>query len=92
MQRATATLHGSRSRGDEAEPGSIGKWLHDKVKATKTLGVPAIYLEGELDGVNPPETSERVAEEFTGPFEQIVMPGVGHFPSARRRRRPRRDW
>jgi hypothetical protein len=48
------------------------------VKATKTLGVPAM---GELDGVNLPETSEKVAEEFTGPFERIVNSGVGHFPT-----------
>ena len=63
------------------EPDSISKWLHDKVKATKTLGGPAIYLQGELDGVNPPETSDKVAEKFTGPFEQIVMRRVGHFPT-----------
>jgi pimeloyl-ACP methyl ester carboxylesterase len=73
------TLHSYRSRWDEAEPDPLSKGLDDKVKETKTLGLPTIYFQGELDGVNPPRTSEKVAEKFTGPFERIVLPGVGHF-------------
>jgi pimeloyl-ACP methyl ester carboxylesterase len=49
------------------------------VKATKALALPTIYFQRELDGVNPPPTSENVAEKFTGTFERIVLPGVGHF-------------
>jgi pimeloyl-ACP methyl ester carboxylesterase len=75
------TLHSYRSRWEEAEPDPTSKWLDDKVKATKALALPAIYFQGELDGVNPPETSEKVAEKFTGQFELIVLPGVGHFPT-----------
>jgi pimeloyl-ACP methyl ester carboxylesterase len=51
------------------------------VKATKTLALPTIYFQGELDGVNPPRASEKIAEKFTGPFERIVLSGVGHFPT-----------
>jgi pimeloyl-ACP methyl ester carboxylesterase len=51
------------------------------VKATKTLALPTIYFQGELDGVNPPKASETVQEKFSGPFERIVLPGVGHFPT-----------
>lgn len=75
------TLHSYRSRWGEADPDPASTWLDDKVKATRTLAVPAIYIQGELDGVNPPETSETVGEKFTGPFERIVLPGVGHFPT-----------
>jgi pimeloyl-ACP methyl ester carboxylesterase len=75
------TLRSYRSRWGEAEPDPASKWLDDKVKATKTLALPAIYFQGELDGVNPPWTSEKVAEKFTGPFERIILPGVGHFPT-----------
>ena len=32
-------------RWDEAEPYLAGKWLSGKVKATKTLAPPAIYLQ-----------------------------------------------
>jgi pimeloyl-ACP methyl ester carboxylesterase len=49
------------------------------VKATKTLAFPTIYFQGELDGVNPPATSEKIGEKFTGPFERIILPGVRHF-------------
>jgi pimeloyl-ACP methyl ester carboxylesterase len=78
---ADVTLHSYRSRWDEAEPDPASKWLDDKVKATRTLALPTIYFQGELDGVNPPKASARVAEKFTGPFERIVLPGVGHFPT-----------
>jgi len=74
------TLHSYRSRWGEAEPDPASRWLDDQVKATKTLALPTIYVQGEVDGVNPPETSEAVADKFTGPFERIVLPGVGHFP------------
>jgi pimeloyl-ACP methyl ester carboxylesterase len=75
------TLHSYRSRWDEAEPDPSSKWLDEKVKATKTLALPTIYFQGELDGVNPPRASEKIAEKFTGPFERIVLSGVGHFPT-----------
>jgi pimeloyl-ACP methyl ester carboxylesterase len=75
------TLHSYRSRWDEAGLDPDSQWLDDAVKAAKTLALPAIYFQGELDGVNPPPTSETVAEKFTGPFERIVLPGVGHFPT-----------
>lgn len=75
------TLHSYRSRWDEAEPDAKSRQLEAAIKATKTLSLPALYVQGEVDGVNPPSTSENVHEKFTGPFARIVMPGVGHFPS-----------
>jgi pimeloyl-ACP methyl ester carboxylesterase len=74
------TLHSYRSRWNEADPDPASLWLEDKVKETTTLTIPAIYFQGELDGVNPPETSENLAQKFVGPFQRIVLPGVGHFP------------
>jgi hypothetical protein len=68
-------------RWDEAEPVPASKWLSGKVKATKTLALPAIYLQGDPDGVNRPKTSEKVADKFIGPFESIVLPGS--FSAAR---------
>lgn len=75
------TLHSYRSRWDEDEPDERSRWLDEAVKSTKTLSLPALYVQGEVDGVNPPAVSETVHEKFTGPFTRIVMPGVGHFPS-----------
>jgi pimeloyl-ACP methyl ester carboxylesterase len=74
------TLHSYRARWDEAAPDPASKWLDDKLKATQTLALPTIYIQGERDGVNPPEVSAKVGEKFTGPFERIVLPGTGHFP------------
>lgn len=75
------TLHSYRSRWEEAEPDPKSVKLENKVKSTKTLSLPALYIQGEVDGVNPPYVSENVHEKFTGKFKRIVMPGVGHFPS-----------
>ena len=78
---ADVTLHSYRSRWDEAEPDPRSTWLEDKVKATKQLMLPTFYFQGEVDGVNPPSTSENVVSKFTGSFERILLPGVGHFPT-----------
>ncbi len=74
------TLHSYRARWDEAEPDPRSRWLEDKVKATRGLSLPALYIQGEADGVNPPAASARVPDQFTGPFERVPLPGIGHFP------------
>lgn len=75
------TLHSYRSRWDEAEPDPASQWLDDQVRQTKSLALPTVYFQGALDGVNPPPTSEKIASKFTGFFERVVLPGVGHFPT-----------
>jgi pimeloyl-ACP methyl ester carboxylesterase len=74
------TLHSYRARWDEAEPDPASQWLEDKVKATTTLTLPAMYFQGAADGVNPPTSTRKVPQKFTGPFAFIELPGVGHFP------------
>lgn len=78
------TLHSYRSRWDEAEPDPNSAWLEARVKATQTLSLPTIYIHGDVDGVNPPATADAVAEKFTGPFERVMIEGVGHFPQRER--------
>ncbi len=73
------TLHSYRARWDEAKPDPRSQWLEDKVRATTTLSLPTLYVQGAVDGVNPPETSADVASKFTGPFARVVLAGVGHF-------------
>ena len=77
---AEVTLHSYRARWGEAEPDPAGAALTEKVAATKTLSLPAIYLAGDEDGVNPPSTAAGVPAKFTGPFALTRIPGVGHFP------------
>jgi pimeloyl-ACP methyl ester carboxylesterase len=73
------TLHSYRARWDEAEPDPDCQWLEDRVKATTTLALPTIYIQGAVDGINPPSAAKDVPAKFTGPFEYIELPGVGHF-------------
>lgn len=75
------TLHSYRARWDEAEPDPRSVELEAKVRATKQLSTPILYIQGEVDGVNPPHVSEKIDEKFSGPFERLVLPGVGHFPT-----------
>ncbi len=74
------TLHSYRARWDVEPPDPRSTWLEDKVKATQTLLLPAIYVQGAEDGVNPPAAAMRVPQKFSGPFSYVELPGVGHFP------------
>lgn len=74
------TLHSYRARWDEAAPDPASTWLEDRVKATETLSLPTLYVQGAADGVNPPAASKDVPTKFDGPFAFMLLPGVGHFP------------
>ena len=73
------TLHSYRARWDEAQPDPRSRWLEERVKATPSLEVPTLYFQGMEDGVNPPSASRSVPSKFSGPFEMVSLPGVGHF-------------
>jgi pimeloyl-ACP methyl ester carboxylesterase len=51
-----------------------------RLAAQPKIAVPAIALQGEADGVQPPEASAKHGAYFTGPFTRRVLPGVGHNP------------
>ena len=74
------TLHSYRARWDEAEPDPASAWLEQRIQATTTLSLPTVYFQGAVDGINPPSASEGVPAKFSGPFERVMLPGVGHFP------------
>jgi pimeloyl-ACP methyl ester carboxylesterase len=75
------TLQSYRSRWQEAKPDAKSIALEQEVKSAKTLSLPAIYFQGQVDGVNLPYVSENVGEKYSGPFKCIDMPGVDHFLS-----------
>jgi pimeloyl-ACP methyl ester carboxylesterase len=50
-----------------------------KLKATKRLATPTLFLQGAADGVTLPSASENMARLHSGPFERIVLDGLGHF-------------
>jgi len=74
------TLHSYRSRWGEAPVDPRSEWLDDQIKGTKSIALPAVYLQGAEDGVNPPEVSEEVHRKFSDQFERILLQNVGHFP------------
>ena len=75
------TLHSYRSRWDVAAPDPRSDWLEAKVKATKTLSLPTLFIKGDVDGVTSQESFAQVPAKFSGPFEMVGLPGVGHFPT-----------
>jgi len=44
-----------------------------------SITVPTIALEGEADGVSPPDRTERAARHFSGPYQSRIIPRAGHF-------------
>ncbi len=75
------TLHSYRARWNEAETDPRSAWLEQRIESTATLALPCVFFQGDADGVNPPEHSADIASKFEGPFERVVLPGVGHFPT-----------
>ena len=78
---ADVTLHSYRARWDEAAPDPRSAALEGRIKATKQLSLPTVYVQGAVDGVNPPEASQEVPSKFKGPFAFKLLDGVGHFPT-----------
>jgi pimeloyl-ACP methyl ester carboxylesterase len=75
------TIHSYRSRWEEVPPDKKSENLENKITETQALSLPALYIQGELDGVNPPYVSEHVYQKFQGAFNRIILTGVGHFPT-----------
>jgi pimeloyl-ACP methyl ester carboxylesterase len=43
------------------------------------ISVPSLYIHGEADGGIGVEVIEGMEDLFTGPFQQCILPGAGHF-------------
>jgi pimeloyl-ACP methyl ester carboxylesterase len=56
--------------------------IEQKLAAQPKIAVPAVALQGEVDGIQPPAASEHHHRFFTGPFTRRVLPRVGHNPPA----------
>lgn len=74
------TLHGYRSRW---LPEPIDRDYDDAAKAiaeTGRLRVPTLMIQGDADACDPPAESAEDSVWFDGPYERVVLPGIGHFP------------
>jgi pimeloyl-ACP methyl ester carboxylesterase len=54
--------------------------IEQRLAARPKIAVPTIALQGEADGIMPPQGSEHHAAFFSGPYERRVIPRVGHNP------------
>ena len=77
----SVTLHSYRSRWGEAPLDPCSLEIEAKIKNAKSLSTPTLFIHGGSDNVTPPCLTERMADKFVGPFERIVLEGVGHFPT-----------
>jgi pimeloyl-ACP methyl ester carboxylesterase len=48
-------------------------------EAARPLITPLLQLQGADDGCVAPSAARGQARYFAGPFEEVVLPGVGHF-------------
>jgi pimeloyl-ACP methyl ester carboxylesterase len=74
------TIHSYRHRygyvaGDPAlEP------IEARLAPQPKIAASTIALQGEADGVHPPEGSAGHGAHFTGPYQRRLLPGIGHNP------------
>ena len=73
-------LHGYRSRWGHAELDPRYAALQARFQATKTLATPTLLLHGLDDHCELDESTDGADAFFTGGYQRIRLPGVGHFP------------
>jgi pimeloyl-ACP methyl ester carboxylesterase len=74
------TIQSYRHRYGNAPGDSALHEIERRLAAQPKIGVPAIALQGEADGVLGPELSKSHAGQFTGRYERRVLPRIGHNP------------
>ena len=74
------TIHSYRHRYGNAAGDPALDELERRLAAKPKIAVPTIALQGDADGVLPPEVSERHRPSFTGPYQYRVLPTIGHNP------------
>jgi pimeloyl-ACP methyl ester carboxylesterase len=74
------TIHSYRHRFGYVGGDPALEEIERRLAAQPKIAVPTIALQGEADGVHPPEASQRHGAHFSGPYERRVLPGIGHNP------------
>jgi pimeloyl-ACP methyl ester carboxylesterase len=79
-----ATIHSYRHRYGNAAGHPALAEIERRLAGQAKITVPTIALQGEGDGVLPPEVSAKHAAFFTGPCHDRILP---RSVTTRRRRR-----
>jgi pimeloyl-ACP methyl ester carboxylesterase len=72
------TIQSYRHRFRQAAGDPALEPTEQRLAAQPTIAVPTISLNGEANGVGPPERSAGHAGFFTGPYQRKVIPIAGH--------------
>jgi pimeloyl-ACP methyl ester carboxylesterase len=72
------TIQSYRHRFKNAAGDPALEPIEQRLAAQPTIPVPTISLNGEANGVGPPERSAGHARFFTGPYQRKVIPVAGH--------------
>jgi pimeloyl-ACP methyl ester carboxylesterase len=71
-------IHSYRHRFGDAPGDPALAEIEQRLAGAPMIGVPAIVLHGQDDGVSPPVQSEEHGRHFSGRYERRVVPGAGH--------------
>jgi pimeloyl-ACP methyl ester carboxylesterase len=74
------TLHAYRHRWGLAPGDPAYAAVEARLTPPPAIRVPTLVIHGLLDGCTCPETSAGKEALFTGPYQRLVLDGVGHFP------------
>lgn len=77
---ADVVLHSYRVRWGLAPTDPALEEIETCLRRHPEIAVPTLVLHGGADPCNEPATSEGKERLFTGAYERIVLPAVGHFP------------
>jgi pimeloyl-ACP methyl ester carboxylesterase len=74
------TIHSYRHRYGNAPGDPKLEDIERRLAQKPKISVPTIALQGDADGVLPPEVSERHSGFFAGPYQRRLLPRIGHNP------------
>lgn len=77
---AEITLHSYRHRWGHAQGFSDYDQEERALRPAPQVQIPTLILHGEQDYCNVPALSANKEQYFEGPYERVLLPGVGHFP------------
>jgi pimeloyl-ACP methyl ester carboxylesterase len=77
---AAVTIQSYRHRYGNAAGDPALEEIEQRLAQQPKITAPTIALQGEADGVHPPESSAHHAALFAGGYERRVLPRVGHNP------------
>jgi pimeloyl-ACP methyl ester carboxylesterase len=78
---AEITVHSYRVRWGQAEPDPRYAALEEHALHASSIEVPTLMIQGSADQAALASSSAMMGRYFSGPFQRVVLDGVGHFPT-----------